>query len=67
MEYSFKNLVKANYEEFLKVGYCNDAVELNKHIGEDYFDIYNPHYFSGDLESKLLWFNLILKEISLIL
>ena len=58
MKNSFKNIVKAEYEEFLNIGYCKDAVELNKQIGEDYFDIYNPHYFTGDLESKLVMIQL---------
>jgi hypothetical protein len=58
MESSFKNVVKTDYEEFLNVGYCKDAVELNKQIGEDYFDIYNPHYFTGDLASELVMIQL---------
>ncbi|HPQ35717.1 MAG TPA: hypothetical protein PK563_14585 [Tenuifilaceae bacterium] len=54
-----KEKIKREYEEYLKIGYCKQAKELNECIGDEvFFDTHNPHYFTGKLDSKVVAVNL---------
>jgi hypothetical protein len=55
---NFKEEVKKNFEEWKTLGYCNEAVELNKKIGTDYFDVCAPGLFTGDVHAKLVMVHL---------
>ena len=50
----FKQIVRKNFDEWETQGFCQEAVNLNKNIGEDYFDTAQPHFFTGDIHSKLV-------------
>jgi hypothetical protein len=51
---TFKAYIKNEFSDYLKNGYCKKAKEMNLAIGDDYFDIVNPHYFTGNPESKIV-------------
>jgi len=51
---SFKQLVKNTFNEWKDNGFCQAAVDLNKAIGQDYFDTASPGFFAGDIEAKLV-------------
>lgn len=53
-----KENMRKDYEQYLKNGYCTGAKELNGRIGEDYFDVTNPHYFTGKLDAEVVVINL---------
>jgi hypothetical protein len=50
----YKNLIKKDFDEWAKEGKCKKAVNLNKALGEDYFDTANPHYFTGNPSSEIV-------------
>lgn len=50
----FKQTVKDNFEDWKNQGYCQAAIDLNKKIGEDYFDTASPQFFTGDIHSKIV-------------
>ena len=47
-------MIKNIFDEWKSQGFCNQAVELNKAIGEDYFDTAQPYFFAGDPNSELV-------------
>ena len=51
---NYKNYIETAFEEWQKNGFCSSAVKLNTAIGSDYFDICNPHFYTGDINSKLV-------------
>jgi len=54
-----KKRIKEEYEDYLRLGYCQKAKELNEKMGIDnFFDIHNPHYFTGKLDRKVVAVNL---------
>ena len=53
-----KENMREEYEQYLKNGYCTRAKKLNDKIGEDYFDVTNPHYFTGKLDAEIVVVNL---------
>ena len=50
----YRSIVRKDFEDWLKTGYCNTATKLNDAIGQEYFDISNPHYFTGDINAELV-------------
>ena len=50
----FLQIVQKNFDEWKNQGYCNDAIMLNKKIGINYFDVCEPHFFTGDLNSEIV-------------
>ena len=50
----FKEIVKKNFEEWQTQGCCQMAVDLNKKVGENYFDTASPQFFTGDIHAKLV-------------
>lgn len=50
----YRSIVRKDFEDWLKTGYCNKATKLNDAIGQEYFDISNPHYFTGDINAELV-------------
>lgn len=46
--------LKNNYSEWINYDECQSAIKLNQSIGEVYFDTCNPHFFTGDLNAKLV-------------
>ncbi|MDR0829202.1 MAG: hypothetical protein LBN95_03710 [Prevotellaceae bacterium] len=55
---NFKETVKKNFDEWQNRGFCQDAVELNNNVGKGYFDVANPHFFTGDIAAKLAFVHL---------
>ena len=45
-----------------KKGYCEDAKLLNEKIGNNYFDISSPHFFTGNLNAGLVMVQLNAKR-----
>jgi len=54
----YLRFLKNNYEEWINNGVCQSAINLNKGVGEDYFDTGNPHFFTGNLNAKLVMIQL---------
>lgn len=54
----FKKIVENNFIEWKENGRCNQAIELNKKIGKEYFCESNPHFFTGDLNAELVLIHL---------
>jgi hypothetical protein len=50
----FKKNINSNFNEWKDYGRCNQAIELNKNIGGEYFCESNPHFFTGDLSADLV-------------
>lgn len=46
--------VEQAFLEWQNIGYCQDARNLNLSIGEEYFCITNPHFFTGNLNAELV-------------
>lgn len=57
MSYFFQTINKT-LQELQNHGYCWGALQLNEFIGQDYFDTCNPHFFTGNLTSKLVMIQL---------
>jgi hypothetical protein len=57
MENFIKN-ISSNFNEWLEYGRCNQAINLNQIIGEEYFCESNPHFFTGDLDADLVLIHL---------
>jgi len=55
---NYFQLIKKNFLEWENKGYCLDAAELNKKIGEDYFSTTNPHFFTGNIDAELVLIHL---------
>ena len=55
---NYIEIVKENYYQWATKGYCEEAETLNKEIGEAYFDTGSPHFFTGDVNSKLVLIHL---------
>ena len=51
---SLKSFIKSEFEEYQKNGFCKEAKKMNDAIGESYFDIVNPHYFTGKPDSEIV-------------
>jgi len=51
---NFIQIGKKNFEEWKTQGFCQEAVDLNAKIGEDYFDMASPGLFAGDIHAKLV-------------
>lgn len=51
---NYKNYIESAFEEWQKNGFCSSALKLNTAIGSDYFDTCNPHFYTGDINSKLV-------------
>ncbi len=58
----YLNYIKDILSQLQEIGYCSDAKLLNENIGEDYFDITNPHFYTGDFESDLVMVQLNAKR-----
>ncbi|MFM7850947.1 MAG: hypothetical protein ACKO96_03305, partial [Flammeovirgaceae bacterium] len=50
----YLRFLKNNFEEWIDNGVCQSAINLNEAVGEDYFDTGNPHFFTGNLNAKLV-------------
>ena len=50
----FLQTVRKNFEEWKNQGLCEDAAILNKKMGKAYFDVCEPHFFTGDLTSEIV-------------
>ncbi len=50
----YLQFLKNNFEDWIKNGKCQSALKLNESIGQIYFDTGNPHFFTGNLNSKLV-------------
>ena len=50
----FKQIVANSFEDWKRNGFCQDAVDLNAKIGEDYFDTSTPHFFTGNVHAELV-------------
>ncbi|MDL2241087.1 hypothetical protein LJC69_05625 [Bacteroidales bacterium OttesenSCG-928-K22] len=55
---NFKQTIKKDFDEWKNQGYCQSAIDLNKKIGEDYFDTASPQFFTGDINSKIVFIHL---------
>lgn len=51
---SYKKQILSNFNEWKEHGRCNQAINLNQVIGEEYFCESNPHFFTGDLNADLV-------------
>lgn len=54
----YLKFIENTFSEWATMGYCSDAVKINKNIGDEYFGITNPHFFTGDLDSDLVLIHL---------
>ena len=54
----FLKTIRKTFQELQNHGYCWGAVQLNEFIGHNYFDTCNPHFFTGNLKSKLVMIQL---------
>jgi hypothetical protein len=54
MKENFIAYMKQHFTDWTQNGFCSAALELNKKIGEDYFSVANPHFFTGNLDSDLV-------------
>lgn len=50
---NYKEIIRRNFEEWKTLGKCNDAVQLNEKVGEEYFDTADPHFFTGDIYAQI--------------
>lgn len=50
----YLEFLKKNYTEWIYNGECQLAIKLNQTIGEVYFDTANPHFFTGNLNAKIV-------------
>lgn len=46
--------LKNAYVEWQTIGFCNEAQNLNQLIGEEYFCVTNPHFFTGKLDAEIV-------------
>lgn len=53
MKLFFKN-IKQNFIEWEVNGFCKEAKNLNSLVGEEYFCVSNPHFFTGKFDSELV-------------
>ncbi len=51
---NYKNYIETVFEEWQTNGFCFAAVKLNTAIGSEYFDTCNPHFYTGDIDAKLV-------------
>jgi hypothetical protein len=49
---NFIQIGKKNFEEWKTQSFCQEAVELNAKIGEEYFDTAAPGLFTGDIHAR---------------
>ena len=54
MTSKFETAMRKAFEEWESEGKCSEALKLNQYIGEAYFDVTNPHFYTGDFTSKLV-------------
>ena len=54
----FLKTIRKTIQEWQNHGYCWGALQLNEFIGQDYFDICSPHFYTGNLKSKLVMIQL---------
>ncbi|MFZ4799566.1 MAG: hypothetical protein ACOYMA_18875 [Bacteroidia bacterium] len=54
MTSKFELAIQEAFEDWKSNGKCSEALKLNKEIGEEYFDVTNPHFFAGGFDSKLV-------------
>jgi hypothetical protein len=50
----FFDFLQATTQEWIDNGTCSDAVTLNDAMSEPFFDTANPHFFTGDINAKLV-------------
>jgi hypothetical protein len=50
----FFDYLQKTTNEWINNGVCSDAEILNLEINEHYFDTSNPHFFTGDINAKLV-------------
>ena len=55
---NFKEIVEQDFNYWKYTEECHNAVQLNEKIGEKYFDVSAPHYFTGDLNAKAVLIHL---------
>ena len=58
----YLNYIKNTLSQLQGIGYCRDAKQLNENMGAEYFDITNPHFYTGDFESDLVMIQLNAKR-----
>jgi hypothetical protein len=51
---SFLNVIKRHFEDWQKDNKCSEAVNLNRSIGQSYFDEAQPNFFFGDLDATFV-------------
>jgi len=50
----FKQLVEQAFNQWKNNDAVDEAIQLNKEIGLEYFDTANPHFFTGKTDSELV-------------
>ncbi|MBP6234876.1 MAG: hypothetical protein KA270_01000 [Saprospiraceae bacterium] len=50
----FTEIIKKEFQEWNENGNIEEALKLNEKVGSEYFDVKNPHFFTGDLNSPLV-------------
>jgi hypothetical protein len=55
---NFLKTIRKTIQEWQNHGSCCGAIQLNEFIGQDYFDTCNPHFYTGNLTSKLVMIQL---------
>jgi len=51
---NFKQTVETSFNEWKNNGICQQAVDVNKKIGAEYFNAASPQFFTGNIHAKLV-------------
>jgi hypothetical protein len=54
----FKEIVRSDFEDWKNDGACRKALDINKSINLEYFDVARPQYFTGDIQSEIVMVHL---------